>query len=149
GCGRLAGEYAAVDIMPAGDQRAAPAALHRESGAEEPQQHFPAQTEGFGWRRPVIDLHDQEECSAAFGYTRDLRDGSLDVIDVIERVEARDDVEISVGIRDLVRRSLGILHFVPVGAQLEVFVRERVEADALGGALRPLQTSTRTTSNVQ
>jgi hypothetical protein len=38
---------------------------------------------------------------------------------------------------------------VPVGAQLEVFVRERVETDALGGALRPLQTSARTTPDVQ
>src|SRR4051812_23315298 len=111
----------------------------RDQRRDERIEDFESELLRLGRGCAVPHLADQQQRATGSQNPRELPRRLLNVVDVIERVEAADDVEVRIGERDPLGAGVRVVHPVARDAQLPVAVDQRVQADALGGHVSPLE----------
>jgi hypothetical protein len=89
--------------------------------------------------RRMIDLYADQEQAACARDTFDLGDRLVEIVNMVERVQTRDDVEVTIWKGNALRGSLDVLHVVAARPKPQILADERIEANALGGHRRPFQ----------
>ena len=87
--------------------------------------------------------------AAVFGHAFDFRIRPVEAIDVIQRIQTRDEVEITIWKRDALSPARDIPHRVSSGAERHIIFCERIQADAFSRHSSPFQATAWTASDIQ
>jgi hypothetical protein len=121
----------------------------RDVPLTEAAENIPGELLRLGRRRFVPDLHHQEQCATISRDTSELGDRGIHVIDMIQCVQARHDVEPPGLKRHPLGRRVNVGHGVVIDAKLSVCIGQRIQAHPLRGHSSPLQTPARPATDIQ
>ena len=110
---------------------------------------IPGKRDRLGGRGVVTDLHDEQEAALAAEDPMNLGKGPIEIIDVVERVEARDDVEMTGRKRQGFRGRALVGHLVAADSKFSVVVDQWVNTNPFNRVVCPLETSSWTAPDVK